>query len=28
MAWVCMRRSVIETNDARLANELDRLADG
>ena len=24
MAWICMRRSIIETNDARLADELDR----
>jgi hypothetical protein len=27
MAWMCMRRS-IETEDARLADELDRLASG
>ena len=27
MAWMCMRRS-IETDDARLADELDRLASG
>ena len=27
MAWICMRRS-IETNDARLSDEFDRLACG
>ena len=27
MAWMCMRRS-IETDDARLADEFDRLASG